>query len=425
MRARSRSRARGQAPARRAPRRAIPRAPAPRGAARSPPPRTRAGRPRCDPSRPRGSRRARGLSRRRDRARSVRAWSRATRRSGRRDPHRASSRTRGNRRRSSFRAWPPGTRDEARCSGRPRTARQGAARPDGRSRRLWRRDPSRRTGRPRLRACRGRRAEPPDRSSPEADAHGLALADLEQWLALHRDLRVLGRHGAVHPHAVLRYQAPRIALALREGHDNEVHDADFLLSIYWYVDGRDRVGRGSSFVDTVELALRLARGGRGVQLGGDGARELALGLARVQLLARERVERGPHLFHRELGGPLEVMGHELVVDGHYFSVDLARRIHEPDALRGLRLAHLLAVQSLEELDYEDRLRALPDHLLQVPPGEDVEELVGAAELHVRLDRDRVVRLEQRVQEVLDRDRRLLIETLAKFLACEDLLRGES
>jgi hypothetical protein len=64
-------------------------------------------------------------------------------------------------------------------------------------------------------------------------------------------------------------------------------------------------------------------------------------------------------------------------------------------------------------------------LLQLAAGQDVEELVRSPELHVRLDRDRVIGLQQGIQQVLDRDRRLALLALAEFFARQDLLRGES
>src|SRR6185436_872981 len=98
---------------------------------------------------------------------------------------------------------------------------------------------------------------------------------------------------------------------------------------------------------------------------------------------------------------------------------------EPDAGLGLRLAHLLAVEALEQVIDEEVLRPLTQLLLQLATGQDVEELVGAADLDVRLDRDRVVRLQQRVEEILYRDRRLLLEPLAEFLTLKHLLRREA
>ena len=50
------------------------------------------------------------------------------------------------------------------------------------------------------------------------------------------------------------------------------------------------------------------------------------------------------------------------------------------------------------------LRLLAGLLLEVAAHQQVEQLVGAAELHVGLDLDGVVRLEQRVEELHQRDR---------------------
>src|SRR5439155_20364388 len=96
-----------------------------------------------------------------------------------------------------------------------------------------------------------------------------------------------------------------------------------------------------------------------------------------------------------------------------------------DALGGLRLAHLLAVETLEELHDEDGLRTLSELLLQLAAREDVEELIRPAELHVGLHRHGVVRLDQGVEQVLDRDRRLLVEAASELLAREHLLRREA
>ena len=162
-----------------------------------------------------------------------------------------------------------------------------------------------------------------------------------------------------------------------------------------------------------------------MQLGCDRARQLSFRLAWVQFFAGERVERGPHLFHRELGRPLVVVRHELVVDRHNFSVDLARRVHEPDRGRRFRFVHLVAVESFQHRDDENGLWRLAEHLLQLPARENVEELVGSPEFDVGLDRDRVVRLQERVEKVLDGDGSLLFDSLAELLAREHLLRREA
>ena len=57
-------------------------------------------------------------------------------------------------------------------------------------------------------------------------------------------------------------------------------------------------------------------------------------------------------------------------------------------------------------------------LHHVPPHEQVVELVGAADLDVGLDRDGVVALGERVEELRDRDRVALRETLGEIVALE-------
>ena len=55
----------------------------------------------------------------------------------------------------------------------------------------------------------------------------------------------------------------------------------------------------------------------------------------------------------------------------------------------------------------------PYSLMQLAADQQVEELVGAAELDVRLERDRVVALQQRVEELVQRDGWLALKRLAK------------
>jgi len=90
------------------------------------------------------------------------------------------------------------------------------------------------------------------------------------------------------------------------------------------------------------LDLLLAERGRGlvrrrrrVELGHDPPCELLLRLPRMHAAGGEAVHDLPHLVHRHLGRPLEVVRHELVLDRHDLAVDLVWRIDEPDALRGL------------------------------------------------------------------------------------------
>ncbi len=95
----------------------------------------------------------------------------------------------------------------------------------------------------------------------------------------------------------------------------------------------------------------------------------------------------------------------------------------------LRLRHLVdAVEAFEQRHGEDALRLLPEVALQLASDEQVEFLVGAAELDVGLQGNRVVTLHQRVQELVDRDRLLAGEALGEVVPLEHardgVLRGE-
>ena len=68
---------------------------------------------------------------------------------------------------------------------------------------------------------------------------------------------------------------------------------------------------------------------------------------------------------------------------------------------------------------ENDLRLEPVRLHHVAAGQQVVELVGAAELDVRLDGDRVVRLHERVEQLRDGDRLLRREPLREVVALEN------
>ena len=69
------------------------------------------------------------------------------------------------------------------------------------------------------------------------------------------------------------------------------------------------------------------------------------------------------------------------------------------------------------------MRFLPEVPLQLPPDEQVEFLVGAAELHVRLHRHRIVALHQRIQQLVDRNRLAGLVAPAEVVALEQARHG--
>ena len=84
-----------------------------------------------------------------------------------------------------------------------------------------------------------------------------------------------------------------------------------------------------------------------------------------------------------------------------------------------RLRHLVhAVEPFEQRHRHDDLRLLAVALLQLAPYQQVEFLIGAAELHVALQRHGVVALHQRIQEFVDGDRLIALVALREIVALE-------
>ena len=85
------------------------------------------------------------------------------------------------------------------------------------------------------------------------------------------------------------------------------------------------------------------------------------------------------------------------------------------------LRHLLhAVQALEQRRRHHDLRLEPVGRHDVAADVEVEELIGAAELDVRFERHRVVRLRERIQELVHGDRLARLEALPELTPLEHL-----
>ena len=79
---------------------------------------------------------------------------------------------------------------------------------------------------------------------------------------------------------------------------------------------------------------------------------------------------------------------------------------------------MLAVEPDEQREGDHHLRLEPVGRHHVPAGQEVEALVGAADLDVGFNRDRVVGLHDRVQELGQRDGRVPGEALGEVVALE-------
>ncbi len=118
---------------------------------------------------------------------------------------------------------------------------------------------------------------------------------------------------------------------------------------------------------------------------------------------------------------LEEPEDDVVADLHRLPEHRLGRLLDADVVVGA-LAHLLAdddavldarVRPLEDGRRHDDLRALAVLAHQVAADEEVEELVGPPELHVALERDRVVALQERVEELVLVDGAALVEALRR------------
>ena len=146
-----------------------------------------------------------------------------------------------------------------------------------------------------------------------------------------------------------------------------------------------------------------------IGVGGAGGK---LGVNLVDLVDRKRARKAVVLADHGIGDAHDLAKHvgRLVGEAHVVAVALGH------------LAH--AVGALEQRHRERHLR-LHAHLVhEVTPGEQVEELVRAAHLHVGLDHHGVVGLHHGVEELVQGDGRLRLVALREVVALEDARHGE-
>ncbi len=77
--------------------------------------------------------------------------------------------------------------------------------------------------------------------------------------------------------------------------------------------------------------------------------------------------------------------HELIGDAHEFAEDVLRAVFDPDVV-AVGLGHFFdSVEAFEQGHDHDDLLWLGFFFLKIAADEDVEELVGAADLHIGTD----------------------------------------
>ena len=133
---------------------------------------------------------------------------------------------------------------------------------------------------------------------------------------------------------------------------------------------------------------------------------------------------GVDLMHVDARGETVVAHDEVVGDGHDLAEHVVGRVGEAHVV-AVGLAHLAhAVGALEQRHAQGNL-GLHAHLLhELTAGEQVEELVTAAHLHVGVDHDRVVGLHHGVEELVQGDGGVARVALREVVALKDAGDGE-
>ena len=116
---------------------------------------------------------------------------------------------------------------------------------------------------------------------------------------------------------------------------------------------------------------------------------------------------------------LPVLPHQLVRNLHYFPEHLLRRLGDPDVVPQ-RLRHLVhAIDAFEKGCRAHDLRRLPEIPLEFPSHQQIEFLIRPAQLDIAFQHHRIVRLSQRVQQLVHRNRRAFLVSLGEIVTLQN------
>ena len=152
-------------------------------------------------------------------------------------------------------------------------------------------------------------------------------------------------------------------------------------------------------------------------------RQLLLHLAGVLApLVQVLLEAG-QLPRGDVGEEFKIAQHQGVGDGHDLAEHDSRGFVDPHVVpQGF--AHLLhPVQPFQQGQGDHHLGLLAVFPLQVPAHQEVEGLVGAAQLHVGLKGHRIIALDQGIEKLVDADGGLGIVTLMEILPLQHAGHG--
>src|SRR5471032_421400 len=135
------------------------------------------------------------------------------------------------------------------------------------------------------------------------------------------------------------------------------------------------------------------------------------------------------LIHGTEAEQFEVAPHQRIRNGNQLAVHDARRFLDADVV-AQGLGHLLhAVQTFEQRHGQNALRLLTITTLQLTPHQQVEFLVGPAQLDIRAQRHRDIPLNQRIEKLVNGDWLIggiaLVEVVALEHPRNGVLRGQA
>ena len=158
--------------------------------------------------------------------------------------------------------------------------------------------------------------------------------------------------------------------------------------------------------------------------GHDVSSQLALHLVRMQLVVGEALLDTVDLVDRQRRCQAEVLDHELVGNGHDLAEHISRLVGDADVV-AIALRHLLhAIGALEQRQRQAHLGLHAHFFHELAASQQVEQLVGTAELDVGFDDDRVVSLHDRVEELMHGDGLVARIAVVEVVALENARNGE-
>ncbi len=183
--------------------------------------------------------------------------------------------------------------------------------------------------------------------------------------------------------------------------------------------------RAPFLIHALEMPLRRRHGGLAVVDGDDLSGQGHLGIHRMDRSALDLGHTRGHFGRLPARHQAEECRHGAIRHAHHFAIHVLRRRVEGNVV-ALRLAHLEdPVGARQDPHDHADVRQHTEGLHQFAAGgDDVEELIGAADLDVGPQVIGVVRLRQGIERLMQVDGVVVLPAFAKRVAGQELLQRE-